>query len=333
MKAASQPLYHHFLKLLKQKNIKNKKLFIAVSGGVDSLSLLSLLVEASRPLNLKLSAGYVHHGDNGEPYRDLAQTHVYSVCQGLGVEFFPRRFSTSAFKINKQESEGALRKIRWHWLNQWTRQAKADYLTLAHTADDLLETRLIRLIRGTGAQGLESMSFLKGNILRPLIFFTKSEVKDYAEFQKIKWVEDPSNRRPKTLRNWIRSVWLPLLERKRKGSIRSLARSFKLLNEKTKISTADFQSAEVLVETKLDKEKFLKLSYEEQKEVLAAWMKRLGVKNYSQNHITEILKQTRGKKFKNKVQMLGRIWNFKGRRLSSVKLKRSKTPSRISVVN
>ena len=325
MKAARHPLYHRFLKLLKKENIKNKKLFIAVSGGVDSLSLLSLLIAVSRPLKLKLAAGHVHHGENGKSYRDLAQIHVYSVCQGLGVEFYPRQFVTRAFKANKQESEEALRKIRRHWLNQWVRRSKADYLTFAHTADDLLETRLIRLIRGTGAQGLESMSFLKGNILRPLIFFTKSEVKDYAEFQKIKWVEDPSNSSSKALRNWLRAVWLPLLEKKRKGSIRNMACSFKLLTEKTKAPPPLDFSQGLWNERGLNKEKFLELSYEEQKETLAGWFQRLGVRNYSQNHIVELLKQTSGKNFKNKIQMLGRVWNFEGRRLSCVKLKTVKT--------
>ena len=303
MKASRHPLYHRFLTLLRQNNIQNQKLFLALSGGVDSVSLLSLMAEVQHPLNLRLFAGYVHHGWQKEPYRDEAFMHLYSICQGYGLPFF----SNTPTKTKKTASENDLRKIRYQHLTKWKKKTKADDLVLAHTADDLLETRLIRLIRGTGGQGLKSMSFLKDQTLRPFIFFTKNEIKNYAVSQKLKWIEDPTNKQTQFLRNWVRNTWLLKLEKKHQGAVRNLCRSLDKISEELDLEKNPLP--DILTPQGLDRKKLLKLSLLERKKTLAQYMKLFHLKNYGQNHIQEILKYLKTPSDK-KFILLGRTWRI-----------------------
>lgn len=301
MKASRHNLYHRFLKLLRQNNIYNKKFLLAVSGGIDSISLLSLMIEVQRPLQLNLAVAYVHHGLNKKTYRDDAWAHIYSLCQGWNIPFY-----YNIPQIQKCQSEESLRKLRYNFLRKWQKKIKADDLVLAHTADDLLETRLIRLIRGTGAQGLLSMHFLKDSTLRPFIFFTKSEIKNYALSQHLSWIEDPSNKQTDFFRNWIRNTWLKQIEKRQKGAIRNLSRSLELVCEEINFHKNSLPF--ILTDNGLDKIKFLKLSSTEQKKTLAQYMKLFHLKNYSQNHIQEVLKYLRSNTKKKTFYLLKKKW-------------------------
>ena len=298
MKASIHPLFHKTLQQLKMHNIKNKKILIAVSGGIDSIALLDLMIEISTPLKLQLSIAHVHHGKNKSPYRNQTQIFVESLAEGLSIPFF------SNSQNNKHKfAEGELRKIRYKYLYQWMKKSQSDYLALAHTLDDLLETRLIRLIRGTGIDGLQAMSFLNKALLRPLLFFTKNEIKNYAFFRKLQWIEDPTNIHTKTLRNWIRHKWLKELEQKQTGGVKNLALSLERISQ-----TTEEEDSSILIPQGLDRKKMLELSLWDQKKWIAKYMRKSQLKNYSESHIQELLKHL---KYKNKkIRLLGKIWIF-----------------------
>ena len=298
MKASIHPLFHKTLQQLKVHNIKNKKILLAVSGGVDSIALLDLMTEVSSPLKLKISIAHVHHGNTTSPYRNQTQIFVESLAKGLNIPFF------SNVQNNKHTfAEGELRKIRYQYLYQWMKKSQSDYLALAHTLDDLLETRLIRLIRGTGQNGLQAMSFLNKTLLRPLLFFTKNEIKNYALFRKLQWIEDPTNIHTKTLRNWIRLKWLKELDQKQTGGVKNLALSLERISQ-----TMEKEDSSILIPQGLNRKKMLELSLWDQKKWIAKYMRKSQLKNYSENHIQEILKYL---KYKNKkIRLLGKIWIF-----------------------
>ena len=304
MKASLHPLYHRFLNLLKKNQIQNKKLLLAVSGGLDSTALLSLMTEAQKILRLQITACTVHHG-GASPCRDQAGLHLISLCESLNVPFLYNHPPAE----QKNPSEEFLRKFRYKHLKKWQKKTGSHFLVLAHNADDLLETRLIRLIRGTGFQGLSSMHFLKDKTLRPFIFFTRKEIKDYIKKQKWQWVEDPTNKQTNFLRNWIRNQWLPQLEKKRKGSVRCLARSLERICQE-EATSHDFQNVRPWLFTRegLNRKFLDPLPAAEQKKAIAQYMKQNHLKNYSENHIQEILKMCKSSRAK--FHLLGKKWRI-----------------------
>jgi len=300
MKASHHPLFHKTLQQLKTHNIKNKKLLLAVSGGIDSIVLLDLMIEVSRSLKLKLNIAHVHHGQIKSPYRNQTQIFVHCLAEGLGLPFFS---NTPA--DNNKNSEGALRKVRYKYLHQWIKQSQSDYLVLAHTSNDLLETQLIRLIRGTGKDGAKAMQFLKKPLLRPFLSFTKDEIKKYALFRKLQWTEDPTNIHTKTLRNWIRQKWLKELEKKQKGAVKNLSLSLERLNH-----TTEKEDSSIITPRGLNRQKILELSLYNQKKWIARYMRKFQLKNYGTSHIQEILKHLHHKNKKQKIHLLGKAWTL-----------------------
>ena len=121
--------------------------------------------------------------------------------------------------------EAALRDFRHSRLDSLRREKRAQWTALAHHSEDLLETRLIRLIRGCGETGLAAMKPLDPPLLRPFLSVMREEIKDYALSYKLSWAEDPGNQDKRFLRNWLRNQWLPDLEKKRPGGVRRLAAS------------------------------------------------------------------------------------------------------------
>ena len=300
MKASRHPLFHKVLQQLKIHNIQNKKLLIAVSGGIDSIVLLDLMMEVSRPLKLKLNIAHVHHGKTKSTYRNQTQNFVHLLAEGLSLPFF----SNKPIKNNKN-SERELRKIRYQHLEKWMKKSQADFLALAHTSDDLLETQLIRLIRGTGKDGLQAMQFLNQTLLRPLIFSTKNDIKKYALFRKLQWIEDPTNKQTKTLRNWMRHKWLKELEQKQKGACKNLSLSLERMSH-----TSEKEDLSIITPEGLDRKKILELSYYNQKKWVARYMRQSQLKNYGSSHIQEILKHLHHKSKKQKIHLLGKVWTL-----------------------
>ena len=295
MKASHSSLFHQVLKNLKREKISQKKLLVAVSGGVDSTVLLDLLYETSKILKLQISVAHVHHGIQSSHYRNQSQIFVHFLCEALKIPFF-----TNTPRKNSNTSETQMRQFRYKYLHRWMKEY--DYLILAHTADDLLETRLSRMIRGTGKEGLTSMEFIKEKKIRPLIYTTKDEILHYAQFRKLEWMEDPSNKNPETIRNWIRKKWIPQLEKKRTGSIQNLSKSLERISEALSISQFPIHNKELLRQQILQKSLF------EQKQEVASYMKRQNMSNYTHRHIEELLKHIRSNKKRVQFKMLNQKW-------------------------
>ena len=296
--------FNQTLKLFKEYNIQNQKIILGISGGLDSVVLFDLLKELSRPCRLKLYIAHIHHGGcsqkNIKNYRDKARKFVLSLSEKDNLEFLS---SKPAVKILKNEEE--FRSFRHSCLKKNLKQKKADLIALAHNQDDQLETRLIQLIRGCGPQGLKGMSHYEAPYLRPLIFWTRKEIESYALKQKLKWMEDPSNKDNKHLRNWIRNKWLKELESQRQGSVKSLARSLESLNE-NKIKELQF-----CVDSKgIKRQLFIELSLKEKKRVLAFYMRQAVLSNYGQSHIEEILKHNERLQKRFSITLLKRKWFF-----------------------
>lgn len=178
--------------------LRGKKLILAVSGGVDSVVLLDLLAE-NQPV--------VAHVDHGLR-KDSEWTARFVKKLTIGYEL---DFETTNLRLGKASEETA-REARYNFLNRVKEKHSADYIVTAHHQDDLIETMVFNVLRGTGRRGLAPMAS-RADIKRPLLSYKKSELYDYAVRSNLEWLEDETNRDTKFKRNEIRLVTLPKLRK------------------------------------------------------------------------------------------------------------------------
>jgi tRNA(Ile)-lysidine synthetase-like protein len=167
------------------------KYVVAVSGGVDSVVLLDMLVKESEH---ELLVAHFDHGIRDDSAADAR--FVEGLAARYGLAFVTRRE-----ELGKTASEEQARTRRYRFLNQVTARQGARLVT-AHHQDDLIETITINLSRGTGWRGLAV--FNGGPVVRPLLARTKAELYDYALTHNLEWVEDETNASDRYLRNRLR---------------------------------------------------------------------------------------------------------------------------------
>jgi tRNA(Ile)-lysidine synthase len=188
--------------------LKDKKLLIAISGGLDSVVLTHLLDQ----LNFTISLAHCNFRLRGKN-ADQDEGFVKNLAKQLQVPVFTRSFETETIaKQEKLSIQLAARKLRYDWFNELVKEHKLDYILTAHHADDNLETFLINTIRGTGLDGLTGIPKKNENIIRPLLPFSREQIEKYAEDNNITWREDSSNAETKYLRNKIRHDVIPILK-------------------------------------------------------------------------------------------------------------------------
>jgi tRNA(Ile)-lysidine synthase len=188
--------------------LQGKKLLLAVSGGVDSMALVHLF----KALNYDIAIAHCNFGLRAEESDDDTEF-VATYASGSEISFFVTHFDTARFASdNKLSVQVAARQLRYMWFNELMQENGFDYLLTAHHLDDSLETFLINFSRGTGLTGLTGIPQQNGNIIRPLLPFTREEIEQYAKEQGISWREDSSNASDKYLRNKIRHQVVPLLK-------------------------------------------------------------------------------------------------------------------------
>ena len=175
--------------------LKDKKLLIAISGGVDSVVLTHLLHQ------LKFDVSLAHcNFQLREEESDKDENFVIELGRKLSLNTITTSFDTQQFsKENKLSTQVAARELRYNWFEELIEKYQFDYVLTAHHADDNLETFLINLTRGTGLEGLTGIPVVNGNIVRPLLSFSREEILKFAKENSIDWREDKSNSETKYL--------------------------------------------------------------------------------------------------------------------------------------
>ena len=192
------------------------RVLIGVSGGPDSLALLSSLVSLRAKFHLTLRAAYVDHGLRPAASRREADL-VKRIGRLWGVPVYFRR---SKIRKRPGESLEALaREVRYRALTALAIRTRCNKIALGHTQDDQAETVLMRLIRGAGTTGLAGISPVRNvqgrnlRIIRPLIGCSRAQVESYLKDHRIRALQDRSNESRKFFRNRVRHDLIPLLER------------------------------------------------------------------------------------------------------------------------
>ena len=186
-------------------------LLVAVSGGADSTALLVALASLAREFGLTLHSAHLHHGLRGRE-ADGDRTFVRALCERLRVPLTDARIDArSRMKALGLAGEAGLRTLRREWLLRVARRVRATAIATAHTADDQLETMLLRLARGTGLTGAAGMRARHGAFVKPLLQATRHDIERDLAQHGIAWRDDASNATLDYARNRVRHEVVPAL--------------------------------------------------------------------------------------------------------------------------
>jgi len=192
----------------KHPQIKNAKLLLTVSGGIDSVMLTHLLHKIGSEITIA-HCNFCLRGKES----DTDQQFVEQLAKTLNVPIQIKQFNTKKQAADKKQSiQEAARELRYQWFKEVRQKEKLDYIITAHNLNDSLETLIINLTRGTGIKGLTGIVEENGKIVRPLLAFTRDEITKYAEENNYKWREDKTNADTKYTRNKIRHKVIPVLQ-------------------------------------------------------------------------------------------------------------------------
>jgi tRNA(Ile)-lysidine synthase len=288
MGCALEVKVYNFLKPLRGKNF-----LLAVSGGRDSMALLKVFETLAPKLQIQFTVGHVHHGASDDlaqvGFRNECYEYLKNHCQRRKIPFVCNVEQLSEMPALRplKNSEAEYRRHRQTCFKAFAQHTHYDFIVFAHHQEDLFETRLIRMLRGTGPQGLVAMSLQNGRVLRPFLQTAKSELRAYLGDGV--FFEDPSNNSTRYLRNWLRKTWLPLLEKQRPGAVRSFQQSLSLCLE----ALQTVPSLAFCFDDKMQvlRSEYTGLSSAEKKRVWAQYLKQIGVKNYGLSHINELVKR------------------------------------------
>lgn len=189
-------------------NLKEKKLLLAISGGIDSMVLLHLF----HKLEFDITVAHCNFSLR-DAESDADEDFVKSTCEALKIPNYIQKFDTKQFASDyKLSIQLAARKLRYDWFSELLSEQKLDYVLTAHHLDDEIETFLINLTRGTGLEGLTGIPVKNENVIRPLLKFSREQIEVFANENNIKWREDSSNSSNKYLRNKLRHDVVPILK-------------------------------------------------------------------------------------------------------------------------
>ncbi len=204
---------------------------LAVSGGADSICML----HAFKYLNLKILVLHCNFSLRGKE-SDMDEQFVKRFCDSYGIAHSVKKFDTLAYAKEKGLSiEMAARELRYTWFREMKEKKKMDYIVVAHHADDVAETLLINLYRGTGIKGLTGIKPVNGDILRPLLECSRNDILQYIEEHQLGYRTDSTNNSLDYVRNKIRHQVIPVLKEINPSLTDTMAENCETLKETEEI--------------------------------------------------------------------------------------------------
>lgn len=203
------------------------RILLAVSGGIDSVVMAHLFVEAGYDCTIA-HCNFQLRGEDSE----LDESFVRSLADSLEIPVLVKRFDVEAEMRQQGISlQMAARDLRYRWFEDLLREHKLDRLATAHNKNDAIETFFLNLSRGSGIRGLTGISASRGKIIRPLLFATRTQIESYQRDHKLEYREDRSNLETKYQRNKIRHDVLPIMEQINPGFMEVMEGNMQRLGE------------------------------------------------------------------------------------------------------
>ncbi len=223
---------------------------LAVSGGVDSMTMANLALAS--PVPGRICVAHMNFSLRGAE-SDGDEAFVKQWCKERGVEFFSRKVDTQAYAGQHGISiEMAARELRYAWFNELLKDKGLDFVAVAHNLNDCAETMYLNILRGTGLRGISGIRPVNGNVIRPMLEFPRSEISRYALRNAIKFRMDSTNMESEYSRNRIRNEVFPQFEQINPSFLQAVATSME-----------HFAAAQEYIEAHLSEEEKLFLSEED----------------------------------------------------------------------
>lgn len=206
MRSSMRNLVKHISESL--SDVNEGSIYVAVSGGLDSMVLLNILVAKG----ISPTVLHVNYNLRGEE-SDADQKFIEDHCNTNELELMVK--NTDLAQILKDQGgnlQETARNVRYHWFEEIISSNPEAVILLAHHLDDQIETFFLQLFRGSGMLGLAGMSKIRKYFRRPLLDFTRKEIENYARENSVSWREDSSNRSLKYSRNKLRNEFIPFTE-------------------------------------------------------------------------------------------------------------------------
>lgn len=229
---------------------RRPSILLAVSGGVDSMTMAHLAMSSTVPERICVAhMNFSLRGDES----DGDEAFVRQWCKERGIELFCKKVDTQAYAGMKGISiEMAARELRYSWFESLLAENHLDFVAVAHNLNDCAETMYLNILRGTGLKGICGIRPVNGRIIRPLLEFPRSEISRYALKNAIKFRMDSTNLESEYSRNRIRNEVFPQFEQINPSFLQSVAASME-----------HFAAAQEYIEAHLSEEEDEYLSVED----------------------------------------------------------------------
>lgn len=191
---------------------KNEKIVIGVSGGPDSMTLLTILLKLKEKYNLSLIVAHINHQIRENAIKD--EEYVKEFCQKNNIEIYIKR--ANVIEKSQKEKKGLEetgREVRYNFFEEVLKKTNANKIAIAHNLNDNCETIIMNQLRGTGLSGLKGIEPKRGKYIRPLIEIDRKEIEEYCEKNKINPRHDESNDDNTYTRNKIRNIVIPYIKK------------------------------------------------------------------------------------------------------------------------
>lgn len=250
---------------------------LAVSGGVDSMALLDSLRAQS---GVELIVAHFDHGIRADSAEDRKLVQRIAATHNLP-------FIYDEARLGAQASEAAARAARYDFLERVRTKHGAQAIITAHHQDDVLETMLLNLLRGTGRKGLASLASGE-KVVRPLLGVPKSELREYAAAHNLAWREDSTNADPRYRRNFVRQHVVPKFAAGDRQKMLAINHRMFELNEAIDAAINDWLATQPAPHT-LSRAQFILLPHNVACEVMIAFIRQSGAQNVGRKLIEQLV--------------------------------------------
>ena len=290
-----------FLDTIKNNNLINSgdKIVVGVSGGPDSLTLLTLLNKYKSKFNYEIIVAHVNHLIRKDSTDD--EQFVENYCKKNEIKFYCKRVNVQEIaKQQKKGEEEVGRNERYKFFDEICEKENANKIAIAHNMNDNAETMLLNLIRGTGLNGLEGIqpSQYNNRFIRPLINCNRNEIEDFCKENNLEPRIDSTNKENIYKRNIIRNKLIPFLKELNPNIIETLSRTSVIIAENNEFIQKEAQKyfnkitelKSKLVE--IDVKEFNKMPIAMQKAIIQLSIEKINgdIRNISKKNIDDIIK-------------------------------------------
>lgn len=210
------------LRTINQHNMLSRgdRVLAAVSGGADSVCMLSLLSRLRDELGFELFCAHLNHGLRGAD-ADRDEKFVVKLCRELKIKVYTKKADVAAIaKERRLTCEEAGRYVRYEFFEELARLHKFNKIATAHNKNDNAETVLMRILRGTGIDGLGGIHYTRDDgVIRPILDISRTEIEEYCRLNNLSFCVDATNFENDFTRNKIRNRLIPYLETEFNGNV------------------------------------------------------------------------------------------------------------------